>query len=68
MAALQFLHFKTKCGIAVSKVYSACQSRTEIKDKYGLFPSVLNSRHLTFRRNSTAAWWDKVDRPIWGSL
>lgn len=67
-AALQFLHFKTKCGIAVSKVYSACQSRTEIKDEYGLFQSVLNSRHLTFHKNSTAAWWDKEDRPIWGSL
>lgn len=65
-AVLQFLHFKTRRGIAVSEVYNVCKIRKEIKDEYQLFDSVLNSRDMMFATNKTAVWWDTEERKFWG--
>lgn len=65
-AALQFLHFKTQCGIDVSKVYSACKTRKEISNEFQLFGNVLNSRERMFLLDQNAAWWDAEDRSFGG--
>ena len=65
-AVLQFLHFKTGCGINVSKVYSACKSKKEIADQFWLFESPLNSREMMYPTRSWPVWWDESDQGFWG--
>lgn len=65
-AVFQFLHFKTQCGIDVSKVYSACKTRKKINNEFWLFENILNSREQMLPLNPTAAWWDAEDRSFGG--
>ena len=64
-AALQFLHFKSKKGIVVRKLYETCKANPDFAWKYGLFGNALVSREMTSQTPTGVGFVTTERRFLW---